>query len=143
MLGGSRIVSFAVSAVALLLLNPAPSFACHAKSILVRGQIENAPPSATVLVELIYKKDLVGESDRLILDSRAFKTRIVFSTTGTSVDLMGHDLGKCGRQPQRVAVVLSDGDDELDRVTLAFPRDFQQTDASEFSVRQDVLLRGK
>ena len=134
------IFSLALCGIVLSLLLATRSFACSPKSVLVSGHIENAPPSAVVVVELLYQKNLVGESDRLILAADTFKTRITFSTQGKSVDFVGHELGKCGRQPLRVAVVLMDGDQELDRVTLSFPKDFRPTDTSDFAVREEVVL---
>ena len=138
-----RAVSFVVCGVAISLVSATQSFACNPKSVLVHGHIENRSSSAAVLVELVYQKNLVGESDRLILDSETFKTRITFSTQGKSIDLVGHEVGKCGRQPLRVAVVLVEGDQELDRVILNFPHDFHLTDASEYAVREEVVLHGK
>jgi hypothetical protein len=125
-----------------ILLCPPISAGCGPKSIFVQGRVENAHAESSVTVELMYEHGQVGESDRLLLDGPSFRTRITFSSQSRSVDLMGHALGKCARKPSRVIVVLMDGDQEIDRVTLRVPQDFTLADSSELATRQDVILNG-
>jgi hypothetical protein len=138
-----RVVGLGILLAGWLLLVPSLLAGCGTKSIYIQGRVENAPPESSVSVELVYEHGKVGESDRLILDSSLFRTRVPFSTQNRSVDFMGHALAKCGRMPARVMVVLMGGDDEIDRVTLNVARDFKPTDSSELSVREDVVLHGR
>jgi hypothetical protein len=124
------------------LFAPSHVHACSAKSIFVKGRVEDPPPGAAVSVELVYERGLVGESDHLMLDGPAFRTRITFSTQSRSVDLMGHAIGKCARKPTRVIVTLLDDDKEVDRVTLRVPEDLTQSDSTELSTKSDVVLHG-
>jgi len=121
---------------------PSHGSGCSVKSILVKGTVEDPPSGASVNVELVYERGLIGESDHLILDGPAFRTRIAFSTQSRSADLMGHAIGKCGRKPTRVIVTLLDDDKEVDRVTLRVPEDLTQSDSTELATRSDVVLHG-
>jgi hypothetical protein len=132
---------FLLVPLAALLLVPS-LFACGTKTILVQGRVENAPRAPSVTVELVYERGQVGESDRLELEGASFRTRVPFPTQNHSVDVMGHSLGKCGRMPKSVVVVLLEGDEEIDRVTLNVARDLKYADPSELAVRNEVVLHG-
>ena len=116
--------------------------ACGVRTILVPGRAEDVLQDGAVVVELIYEQGKVGESDRLVLDGVSFRTRIPYSTNSHSTEVLGHPFAKCNRAPKSVAVVLLEGDQEVDRVALSVPKDFTTADATELAVRSAVVLHG-
>ena len=116
--------------------------ACGIRTILVQGRAEDVLHDGSVTVELIYEDGKVGESDSLIFEGTAFRTRIPFSTRSNSNEVLGHAWSKCKRTPTSVAVVLLEGDQEVDRVTLSVAKDFISADPTELAVRSSVVLHG-
>ena len=102
--------------LAVSLLPQTVSGWCAVRTILVQGRVEDAARGASVTVELLYEHGQVGESDRLVLESPTFRTRIAFSTQSSSTDVMGHSLSRCKHVPKTVAVVLLEDDQEVDRL---------------------------
>jgi len=138
-----RRASFSVTLLFLLLLSSRSAFsACGVRTILVQGRAEDVLHDGSVTVELIYEEGEVGESDRLIFEGTSFRTRIPFSTRSSSNEILGHALAKCKRAPTSVAVVLLEGDQEVDRVTLSVAKDFISADPTELAVRSAVVLHG-
>jgi hypothetical protein len=118
------------------------SGACGVRTILVQGRAEDVLRDGSVTVELIYEQGEVGESDRILFEGSSFRTRIPFSTQNSSHEILCRPLGKCNRMPTSVAVVLLEGDQEVDRVTLSVAKDFNSADATELAVRSAVVLHG-
>jgi hypothetical protein len=104
----------------LLAFSAAPlSAKCGTDTILVSGKAENAPRSASIRIELLYKHAKVGESDTLIAAGSSFRSRIPFFTQSRAPKLMGELFEKCDRAPETVRVLLMDGPQEIDQVTLS------------------------
>lgn len=123
--------------------HPVSAFAaCSVRTILVQGRAEDVLREGSVVVELIYEQGKMGESDRIIFEGSSFRTRIPFSTQNSSTEVLGRPLGKCKRMPTSVAVVLLEGEQEVDRVTLSVAKDFTTADATELAVRSAVVLHG-
>jgi len=116
--------------------------ACGVRTILVQGRAEDVLHDGSVAVELIYEEGKMGESDRVIFEGTSFRTRIPFSTKNSSTSVLGHPVSKCKRMPTSVAVVLLEGEQEVDRVTLSVAKDFTAADATELAVRSAVVLHG-
>ena len=108
----------------------------------MQGRAEDVLREGSVVVELIYEQGKMGESDRIIFEGSSFRTRIPFSTQNSSTEVLGRPLGKCKRMPTSVAVVLLEGEQEVDRVTLSVAKDFTTADATELAVRSAVVLHG-
>lgn len=132
---------------------------CPVNSIMIKGRVERAPRNASVRVVLLYPPDphkkystttgienheRPGESAEAILDGDAFTIPVEFLTNDNRTEMTFKS--KCNRQPQTVVVTLkrsnpSGGDDqEYDRVTLDFPREFKSDDSRHYVLRSDLVL---
>lgn len=132
---------------------------CPVNSIVIKGHVERPPRNASVRVLLLYppdphKKyppgtdmqgyDRPGESAEAILDGEAFTIPVEFLTNDSRTEISY--LSKCNRKPHRIVVTLQQSDEsgnnpqELDRVSLDFPREFKSDDAQHYSLRSDLIL---
>lgn len=132
---------------------------CPINSVVIKGRVEHPPRNASVRVLLLYPPDRhsknlpgtdtednqrPGESAEAILDGDTFTIPVEFLTNDSRTEMTFK--AKCGRQPQRVVVTLtkgdaSDGNDqEYDRVSLDFPREFKSDDSRHYMLRSDLVL---
>lgn len=132
---------------------------CPVNSVVIKGRVENPPRNASVRVLLLYPPDRhaknlpgsdmqnnerPGESAEAILDGDAFTIPVEFLTNDSRTEMTFK--AKCGRQPQTVVVTLkrsesSNGDDqEYDRVSLDFPREFKSDDSRHYTLRSPLVL---
>ena len=121
---------------------------CPIDRIVVNGQVEHAPPNATVKVQLIYPKDRIGESGDVTVQDGRFQIPVLFITQSRSPFLNGSiPSQKCNRKPKSVTVALIAK--EYDRVSLDMDKDFKKIEASDYAwrssdyaLRSEVLLQG-
>ena len=132
---------------------------CPINSVVIKGRVEHPPRNASVRVLLLYPPDRhgkklpgtdmennerPGESAEAILDGDAFTIPVEFLTNDSRTERTVKS--RCGRQPQSVVVTLkqSDGsggnDQEYDRVSLDFPREFKSDDSRHYMLRSDLVL---
>ncbi len=119
---------------------------CSPNTVIVKGHIRNAPRGAKVRVVLLYTEQ-AGESGDVIPIGAGFTLQIPFLTESRPPLLVGSFRQKCDRKPKTVLVTLlvkdpSGDDQEYDRVSLDFSKDFTQADASAYSSRAEVTLDG-
>ena len=135
---------------------------CPLDSIVIKGRVEHAPRNAAVRVLLLYPpdphrkhppgtdiegNDQPGESAEAILDGDAFTIPVEFLTNDRRTEMTF--LPKCNRKPRTVLVTLQhddasgSNDQEYDRVSLDFPRDFKSDDSRHYTLRSDVILYGQ
>jgi hypothetical protein len=55
---------------------------------------------------------------------------------------MGSLREKCDRKPKAVVITLREDDQELDRVSLDFARDFRMADPTAYALRSEAVLNG-
>jgi hypothetical protein len=119
---------------------------CSVDVVIVKGRVDHAPSNSRVRVQLVYAKDMRGESGETTVENGMFSIPIEFLTQsrGPVVSGIGSILEKCSRRPKTVIVTLLEGDQdhELDRVSLAFPKDFKMADPSAYALRSEVVLNG-
>jgi hypothetical protein len=132
---------------------------CPVNSVVIKGRVENPPRNASVRVLLLYPPDRhgknlpgtdmqnnerPGESAEAILDGDAFTIPVEFLTNDSRTEMTFKS--KCSRQPETVMVTLkrsenSNGDDqEVDRVSLDFPREFKSDDSRHYTLRSALVL---
>jgi len=102
---------------------------CSVDDVLVRGRVDHAPSSAEVHVQLVYARDMSGESGDAPVENGTFSISIDFLTQSRKPFVVNGILEKCNRRPRTVIVRLveRDQDHEYDRVTLDFAKDFRMT----------------
>lgn len=132
---------------------------CPVNSIVLKGRVERPPRNASVRVVLMYPPDRhaknlpgtdmqnnerTGESAEAILDGDSFTIPVEFLTNDNRTEMTFKS--KCNRQPQTVVVTLkktdnSGGNDqELERISLDFPREFKSDDSKHYMLRSDLVL---
>jgi hypothetical protein len=133
---------------------------CPVNSVVIKGRVENPPRNASVRVVLLYPPDRharnlpgtdmqnnerPGESAEAILDGDVFTIPVEFLTNDSRTEM--NFKPKCSRQPQTVVVTLKKGDSsnsssdqEYDRVSLDFPREFKSDDSRHYMLRSDLVL---
>jgi cytoskeletal protein CcmA (bactofilin family) len=80
---------------------------CSIDTIIVNGQVENAPRKAIVKVQLIYPKDKIGESGDVTVEEGSFRIPILFFTQSRAPFLNGSiPPEKCARKPKTIVVSL-------------------------------------
>jgi hypothetical protein len=115
---------------------------CPVDTVIVKGRVEHAPPKAKVRVELVYAKEQVEDSGQATLENETFSIPTEFLTQSRRPVLMGSLREKCDRKPKTVAITLVEGDQELDRVSLDFGKDFLMADPTAYTLRSEVVLNG-
>jgi len=113
--------------------------ACSVDVVIVKGRVDDAPSNATVRVQLIYAKDVAGESGEVTIENGTFSIPIEFLTQSRRPVVNGL-LEKCSRRPKTVTVKLVEGDHEYDSVSLDFAKDFKMADSSAYSLRSELVL---
>jgi hypothetical protein len=132
---------------------------CPINSVVIKGRVEHPPRNASVRVLLLYPPDRhsknppgtdtgnqerPGESAEAILDGDTFTIPVEFLTNDSRTAMTFKS--RCGRQPQTVVVTLKKGDgaegndQEYDRVSLDFPREFKSDDSRHYMLRSDLVL---
>lgn len=132
---------------------------CPVNSVVIKGRVDNPPRNASVRVLLLYPPDRhaknlpgtdmqnnerPGESAEAILDGDAFTIPVEFLTNDSRTTMTF--TAKCTRQPQTVVVTLKRGnptdnnDEEVDRVSLDFPREFKSDDSRHYTLRSAIVL---
>jgi hypothetical protein len=135
---------------------------CPVNSIMIKGRVEHAPRNASVRVLLLYppdphrkhppgtdmeKNDQPGESAEAILDGDAFAIPVEFLTNDRRTVTPFNSA--CNRKPRTIVVTLKQdngsggSDQEQDRVSLDFPRDFKSDDSQHYTLRSDLVLNGQ
>ena len=117
---------------------------CPVDVVLVKGRTENGFPHARVRVELVYAKDVVGESGEATVEDGRFSISTQFLTQSRRPVVNGM-LEKCSRRPKTVIVTLmeSEGEKVHERVTLDFAKDFIMTDPSAYRLISELVLHGR
>jgi len=118
---------------------------CSIDSIMVNGRVENAPPKATVKVQLIYPKGKIGESGDVTVEDGSFRIRIPFLTQSRAPFVNGSiPFEKCNRKPNSIVVSLTDkdNDQEYGRVSLDLATDFRKVGSEDYALRSEILLHG-
>ncbi|HYA47936.1 MAG TPA: hypothetical protein VEE87_00045 [archaeon] len=116
---------------------------CPVDSVIVKGRVESAPRSASVRVQLVYAKEIKGESAEATLDGATFNIPIEFLTQSRKPVLLGNLRTKCDRKPATVIVTLVEGDQEDDRVSLDFIKDFKTDGFGVYTLRSEVTLKAR
>lgn len=131
---------------------------CPVNSVVIKGRVEHAPRNASVRVLLLYPPDRhgknppgtdmqnnerPGESAEAILDGDTFTIPVEFLTNDNRTEMTFKS--KCNRQPQTIVVTLKrsdspDSDQDLDRVSFDFPREFKSDDSRHYTLRSDLVL---
>ena len=133
-LAGTLCVSAICSAV--------PSYAsCLVDDVIVSGRVEDAPLNGSVQVRLVYTSGKGGDSAEVTLDGASFRVEIPFLTQSRAATLVGTFREKCDRKPEKVVVTFLEGEQEYDRVSLDFAKDFKKT-GSTYSLRSAIVLHG-
>jgi hypothetical protein len=150
---------FLASLVALAFVAglPATTFAgsfCGTEVVILKGQVENPPRDASVRVQLLYAKkqqkqlgkqeEQPGESGEVTVENGRFTIQIPFLNQYREPVIFAGLRDKCDRKPKTVVVTLLEGDqdEERDRVSLDLTKDFTKADATAYTPRSDIVLRG-
>jgi hypothetical protein len=117
---------------------------CPVDTVIVKGRADPVPSKATVRVQLFYAKGELGESAEATLEDTTFNIPIEFLTQSRRPVLNGNLFEKCKRKPKTVVISLiaTDHNEEYDRVSLDFAKDFKMVDLSAYALRSEVVLNG-
>ena len=113
---------------------------CPVDTVIVQGHVENSHVHSKVRVQLVYPKEKPGESGEVTVEDGAFKIPLEFVTEQSSI--FSNLPKRCGRKPKAVLITLLENDQESDKTYLAFPRDFRMEDASAYTLRSQLVLKG-
>jgi hypothetical protein len=114
---------------------------CTVEVVTVRVHVEHAPDGARVQVQLIFEKGQTLDSTEATVEDGAFNIPVEFLTQSHKPVLMG--IGeKCDRKPRTVIVRLLKGNQEYDRVSLDFAKDFRMVDATNYMLGSEIVLNG-
>jgi hypothetical protein len=133
--------TFGLMLSAVLITSTLAHTLCSVDDVVVMGRVNHAPKDAKVRVQLIYSKDVRGESGDVTVVDGKFSIPIQFLTESRGPVING-SFGKCGRRPKTVVVTLTTGDQghEYDSVSLDFAKDFKMTDSETYAPRSPILL---
>ena len=128
--------------VFLITCGPAHAL-CSVDVVIVKGRVDHAPSRAKVRVELVYSRDIVGESAEAAIENGSFSILIEFLTQSHRPVVNGM-FEKCNRRPKTVIVTVVGGDQGhgYDPVSLDFAKDFKMADPSAYSLRSELVLNG-
>ena len=115
---------------------------CPVDTVILKGRVEHAGPDAKVRVQLIYPKEVPGESGEASVEDGVFRIPIEFLTLSKR-PLLRNLPEKCDRKPKTVNVTLIEGDREGEPLSLDFLRDFKMADPSAYTLRSDLVLESK
>jgi hypothetical protein len=113
--------------------------ACSVDVVIVKGRVDHAPGNAIIRVQLLYAKNMPGESGEVTIENGTFSIPIEFLTQSRRPVVNGL-LEKCSRRPRTVIVKLVEGDHEDDSVSLDFANDFKMADSSAYTLRSELVL---
>jgi hypothetical protein len=135
----------AIAFVGSLTISTFAYASCDVDVVVVKGRVEHAANGASVRVQLIYPKQLRGESGEDAVENNTFQLQIPFLTQSRAPVFVGKLLEKCDRKPKTVVVTLVEGDPqkEYDRVSLDFAKDFKMADPTAYILRSEIVLRGQ
>jgi len=128
----------------VFLITCAPAHAlCSVDVVIVKGRVDHAPSGAKVRVELVYSRDIVGESAEAAIENGSFSIPVEFLTQSHRPVVNGM-FEKCNRRPKTVIVTLVEGDEGhgYDPVSLDFAKDFKIADSGTYILRSQLLLDG-
>ena len=116
---------------------------CAVDVVIVKGRVDHAPDHAIVRVQLVYSKDVAADSGEVTVENGRFSVPVEFLTQSRRPVVNGI-LEKCNRRPKTVIVTLveSGQDQEYDRVSLDFAKDFKMADSSAYTLRSELVLSG-
>ncbi|MGA8621627.1 MAG: hypothetical protein WB660_24285 [Candidatus Sulfotelmatobacter sp.] len=116
---------------------------CSIDVVIVKGRVDHAPSNAKVHVQLIYSKNMAGDSGEATVENGRFNIPIEFLTQSRR-PLVNGLLEKCSRRPKTVIVTLveDDQDRKYDRVSLDFAKDFRMADPSAYVLLSELVLNG-
>ena len=99
---------------------------CPVDEVIVRGRVVRPPHNAKVLVQLLYAKNVVGESGDTTLENENFTLPLDFLTQSRQPIING-SFEKCARRPVTVIVRLVDDSQNhtFDTRFLGFCKGFQ------------------
>jgi hypothetical protein len=112
---------------------------CAVDVVIVKGRVDLPPGNAVVRVQLVYAKEVAGESGEATIENGGFNIPIEFLTQSRRPVVNGL-LEKCSRRPKTVIVKLLEGDHEYDSVSLDFAKDFKMADSSAYTLRSALVL---
>ena len=115
---------------------------CPIDTVILKGRVDHAPRDAKVRVQLVYSKELPGESGETSVENGRFSIPIEFMTLSKR-PLLRNLPEKCNRKPRTVNATLIDADQEYDPVSLDFAKDFRMADPSAYTLRSELVLKGK
>jgi hypothetical protein len=107
-------------------------------------------------VQLLYEKkqhqeqlgkkqqEQLGESGEVMVENGRFTIQIPFLTQYREPVIFAGLREKCDRRPKTVLITLLEGDEdeERDRISLDMAKDFIRADATAYTPRLDIVLRG-
>lgn len=116
---------------------------CPVDEVIVRGRVDHPPGNATVRVQLVYARNMPGESGDTTLENENFSLPLEFLTESRRPIING-SFGKCGRRPTTVIVTLADREQnhEYDRISLDFAKDFKMLFSGTYALKSELLLKG-
>jgi hypothetical protein len=92
-------------------------------------------------MQLIFEKGQTLDSTEATVENGTFNIPVEFLTQSHRPVFMG--IGeKCDRKPKTVTVRLLTGDQEYDRVSLDFAKDFRMVDATTYMPQSEIVLNG-
>ncbi len=115
---------------------------CSVDVVTVRVRAERAPRDAKVRVQLVYAQGQVEDSAEATVDSGAFNVPVEFLTQSRRPILIGNFREKCDRKPKTVVITLVWSDQEYDRVSFEFPKDFKMAMPGSYTLPSEVVLNG-
>ena len=114
---------------------------CPVDTVIIKGRVvETANAHSKVRVQLVYPKKRPGESGEVTVEGGAFQLPIEFVTMQSSI--LTNLPKRCGRKPKTVVITLLENDQESDQVFLDFAKNFKMADASAYTLRSELLLKG-
>jgi hypothetical protein len=114
---------------------------CRVETVIIKGHVvENANAHSKVRVQLVFPKEKPGESGEVTVEDGTFRIPIEFVTMQSSI--FTNLPKRCGRKPKTVVITLLENDQESDQVFLDFAKNFKMADASAYTLRSEVVLKG-
>jgi hypothetical protein len=101
------------------------------------------PHDGKVLVQLVYAKNVVGESGDTTLENENFTLPLDFLTQSRQ-PLINASFEKCARRPVTVIVRLVDDSQNhtFDTVSLDFAKDFKLVYRGTYALKSELSLQG-
>lgn len=114
---------------------------CGVETVIIKGRVvENTNAHSKVRVQLVFPKEKPGESGEVTVEDGTFQIPIEFVTMQSSI--FTNLPKRCGRKPKTVVITLLENDRESDQVFLDFAKNFKMADASAYTLRSELVLKG-